>query len=226
MALSNSFFVNWYKMHSRNFPWRRKDISPFILLMTEMLLRQTQASAVSKLWNEFTFRYPDPKTVTQANKDILLEQLKILGLGKQRASALIEAAAWIVEHHQGQVPACKEELLRIPHVGAYIASAVLCFAYEKKVEVVDTNILRFYGRYYGITTKPDIRRNPEIWKIARSLLPEEIEAVQQHNYGLLDFTATICRARVPQCGICPLASSCHWYAHQRVLAGKSNEVPD
>ncbi len=166
--------------------------------------------AVSKLWHDFTICYPDAMTLVQANKDVLLDQLKILGLGQQRTSALVAMATWLVEHHSGQVPDSKEELLSIPHVGAYVANAELCFAYGHKLEVVDTNILRFYARYYGLTVKPDIRRNPEIWEIAKSSLPEQLSEVQQHNYGLLDFTATICKARKPLCSACPLVSSCKW----------------
>ena len=213
-VISKRFFVDWYQAHGRKFPWRQKDISPFAVLVTEMLLRQTQATAVSRLWFDFTLHYPDAWTLAQANRDELFEQLKILGLGHQRSSALVEAAAWLVEHCGGQVPGSKEKLLKIPHVGAYVANAVLCFAYGQKAEVVDTNILRFFSRYYDLTIKPDIRRNPEIWEIARSSLPEEITEVQQHNYGLLDFTAAVCKARKPQCYACPLVSSCKWGVQQ------------
>lgn len=208
--INKSFFVDWYRAHGRDFPWRQLGVSPFSLLVTEMLLRQTQAIAVSKLWHDFTSCYPDAMTLAQANKDVLFDQIKILGLGQQRTSALQAAASWLVEHHSGQVPDSKEELLRIPHVGAYIANAVLCFAYGHKLAVVDTNILRFYARYYDLTVKPDIRRNPEIWKIAKSSLPEQISEIPQHNYGLLDFTASVCRARKPLCSTCPLVSSCKW----------------
>lgn len=175
-----------------------------------MLLRQTQAIAVSKLWHDFTILYPDAITLAQANKDALIGQLKVLGLGHQRASALLAAATWLVEHHGGQVPDSKEELLNIPHVGAYVANAVLCFAYGHKIEVVDTNILRFYARYYGLNIKPDIRRNPEIWRLAKSSLPEKVSDVQEHNYGILDFTAAVCKARNPLCTDCPLVASCNW----------------
>jgi A/G-specific adenine glycosylase len=209
-VISKSFFVDWYQGHGRDFPWRHQGVSPFTVLVTEMLLRQTQANAVSKLWHDFTSCYPDAITLVQANKDVLLDQLKILGLGQQRTSALVAMATWLVEHNSGKVPDSKEELLSIPHVGAYVTNAELCFAYGHKLEVVDTNILRFYARYYGLIVKPDIRRNPEIWEIAKSSLPEQLSEVQQHNYGLLDFTATVCKARKPLCNACPLVSSCKW----------------
>src|SRR6266704_796057 len=112
MAVPNkSFFVDWYKAHGRDFPWRRKGVSAFALLITELLLRQTQARAVSKLWYNFIQKYPDARTLARANKEELFDQLEILGLGEQRTSALVAAASWLVEHHEGQVPSTKEELL-------------------------------------------------------------------------------------------------------------------
>mgnify|MGYP001446486824 CR=1 FL=1 len=205
-----SFFVDWYKEHGRNFPWRQAGVSPFKLLVTEMLLRQTQASSVSKLWYGFTQKYPNASLLAQANEDELFNVLKILGLAKQRSSALSAASTWLVENCEGQVPDTKEELLKIPHVGLYVSNAVLCFAFGQRVEIVDTNVLRFYARYYGLEIRPDIRRNAKVWDEAKSLLPDKGSQVQHHNYGLLDFTAEVCRSRFPQCNICPLASSCSW----------------
>ena len=218
--ISRNFFVNWYKVHGRDFPWRRNDVSPFAMLVTEMLLRQTQARAVSKLWSKLIQKYTDARALAQANEEDLLDQLGVLGLGEQRSSALIAAATWLVENHHGQVPDTKEELLKIPHIGKYAAHAVLCFAFGYKIEVVDTNILRFYARYYGLDVKPDIRRNPEVWKIAKLSLPKKRKEIQQHNYGLLDFTAEICRSKMPRCNDCPLVSSCKWGMLQLSLSKK------
>jgi A/G-specific adenine glycosylase len=186
-----------------------------------MLLRQTQAIAVAKMWRPFIQRYPDAKTLTQADQNELFTQLKVLGLASQRSSALLEAASWLVEHHKGQVPATLEELVKIPHVGLYVAHAVVCFAFGQPVEVVDTNVLRFFARYHEIHVPPDIRRAPTIWKVARQALPKRREDVQPHNYGFLDFTAQICRSRSPQCNICPLLSGCKWGSHQlAIVEGK------
>ena len=215
--ISENFFVNWYRVYGRDFPWRQQGVSPFALLVTEMLLRQTQAMAVSKLWHSFLQRYPNAKALAQASKDELFDQIKVLGFGNLRASALVAAATWLVEYHGGQVPDTKEELLEVPHIGIYVAHAVLCFAFGYNVEIVDTNVLRFYARYYGLNVRSDIRRNPQVWEIARLWLPKGKEEVQQHNYGLLDFTAEICRTRLPRCNICPLVSSCKWGTQQLYL---------
>ena len=171
-----------------------------------MLLRQTSAPAVSKLWLEFTQKYPDARALANANKHELFAQLQILGLAEQRSSALLAASKWLVQHHNGQVPSTKEELDKIPHVGMYVIHAVLCFAFDQDVAIVDTNVLRFYSRYHGLDVKPDIRRNPGIWEIAELSLPPG--QAKEHNYGLLDFTAGVCTSRKPRCSSCPLADSC------------------
>jgi A/G-specific adenine glycosylase len=220
LELDKGFFIKWYETSGRTFPWRQKGTSAFSILVTEMLLRQTDAPSVAKLWTGFFARYPDAATLARADKEELFSYLKILGLADQRSSALLLAASWIVEYHKGVLPDTKEELCAIPHVGLYVAHAVLCFAFERPVEIVDTNILRFFSRYYDIfIRKPDIRRNPKIWEIAHASLPSE--NVKQHNYGLLDFTAEICKNRNPLCSRCPLASSCRYALKNRGCSSPS-----
>jgi A/G-specific adenine glycosylase len=202
------FFVHWFRDRGREFPWRNVRISPYKILVTEMLLRQTRASNVSAVWAQFLRRYPNVKSLAKARRKDLVRQLKVLGFGNQRADALISASRWLLHHHNGKVPASLEDLLKIPHVGEYSARAVLCFAYGVKVEIVDSNVLRFVARYYGLRLKPDNRRNPIAWKLAREALPHRVRSVKEHNYGILDFTAEVCKSGRPHCEICPLLQSC------------------
>jgi A/G-specific DNA glycosylase len=205
---NSNFFVNWYESNGREFPWRNEGVSPFALMVTEILLRQTQAISVSRIWQDFIVTFPDASSLARAEKGPLLEYLKILGLSNQRSSALVKAAGWLVLHHQGRVPSDLEHLLKIPHIGHYSARAVLCFAFSYPIEIVDVNILRFFSRYYDINVKQDIRRNPQIWELARMALPVENSQVKSHNYGLLDFTASICKTKNPICKHCSLGANC------------------
>lgn len=216
--LKRTFFVNWYADRGRQFPWRAKSTSPFALLVTEMLLRQTKASGVEKLWDNLIRKYPDATTMAKANPHELRRLISVLGFGKMRARALISAARWLIEKHDGAVPQSLEALLKIPHIGAYSAHAVLCFGFGHKIEIVDTNVVRFFSRHYGLRVKPDIRRNPNVVRLARESLPREKKNASLHNYGILDFTAEVCRSVGPRCEICPLASSC------RLGKGKSKKV--
>jgi len=204
------FFVEWYRGNGRDFPWRSKNLVPFHQLITEMLLRKTRAESVAKLWPNLVSSYPDARSVIRISKKRLARQLKVLGFGNQRADALHSASKWLIEHHEGKVPGNFEELMRIPHIGAYSAGAILCFGFNKRFEIVDVNVQRLFSRYYGLEVKPDVRRNPILKEIARGCLPRTARRAEQHNYGLLDFAALICKSTSPRCLNCPLAPSCSW----------------
>ncbi len=204
----HNFFVNWYKKNGREFPWRQEDISPFHILVTEMLLRQTKASMVLGMWVNFTTKYPDPEAIVSSNRNSLVDELKGLGFGNQRSEALKLASRWLLDNHNGKVPESEEELVKIPHVGLYTSRAVLCFAFGNKIPIVDLNILRFFSRYYGLSVKPDIRRDSAVWELAKKALPHKIKNIKAHNYGLLDFTGEVCKPRNQNCNDCPLSFSC------------------
>lgn len=160
------------------------------------------------MWHDFVRDYPDAHTLAAASKSEIKNKVAILGFGEQRSTALLDAAGWLVKHHDGIVPEDLDALLRIPHIGNYAARAILCFAFGHRIEIVDINVLRFFARYYGLEVKLDIRRAPEIWAIAREALPRKRALAKAHNYGLLDFTADICKPGRPRCEICPLVKSC------------------
>jgi len=210
MAPRKMFFVNWFRKNGRDFPWRNANVNSFKILITEMLLRQTRATNVSAVWSHFIQRYPNAKAMAKAKRTDLLRQLRVLGFGNQRAEALVLASTWLVHHHNGRVPASLEELLRVPHIGEYSARAILCFAFGIKVEIVDSNVLRFIARYYGVKLGADNRRNPIAWELARAALPRMANHAKEHNYGMLDFTADVCKVGRPRCEICPLSESCNW----------------
>lgn len=204
------FFVEWYRGNGRDFPWRSQQIDPFHQLIAEMLLRKTRAEAVAKLWPKIVSRYPDAHSLIRIPQKRLAKQLKVLGFGNQKADALHSASKWLIEHHAGKVPDSFEELMRIPHIGAYSAGAILCFGFKRRSEIVDVNVQRLFSRYYGLEVKPDVRRNPVIKEIARRCLPRTARRAEQHNYGLLDFAALICKSTKPRCLNCSLVSSCSW----------------
>jgi A/G-specific adenine glycosylase len=210
----SSFFAPWYRQNARSFPWRCAGVSPFQLLIAEILLRQTRASSVAMIWGDLASRYPAPALMAKASKEELSPLLRRLGFGAQRVSALRAASSWLEAHHNGEVPDTLPALMNVPHVGPYAANALLCFAYGRRVAIVDTNILRLLSRFYGIEVKPDIRRNVAAWRLAQRSLPRASRrndspmVVQEHNYGLLDFAAMVCKARGPRCGQCPLAALC------------------
>ena len=205
------FFANWFKMRGRSFPWREEDVSPFGILMAEVLLKQTRAEMVAAVWPALFERYPNAASLESASSEVLYHHISCLGFGRQRVTALRQLSAAI--NKVGGLATQPADLMKLPHVGIYSAHAVACFAFGRHVPVVDMSIVRVLSRLAGIEPPSDIRRAPEVWEIARSLLPAE--EVKEHNYGLLDFAAAICKARSPRCDECPVAPSC---AHAGRLA--------
>ena len=209
VRLPFGFFADWYKAHGRSFPWREEDISPFGILLAEVLLKQTRAEMVAEVWPALFRKYPNAASLESARPEELHHDIACLGFGHQRVKGLRQLSAAI--NRTGRIPSRPAELMKLPHVGVYSAHAVACFAFGLRVPVVDLSVVRVLSRLAGIEPPRDIRRAPEVWEIARSLLPDT--EVKEHNYGLLDFAADICKARSPQCEECLVAPSCAYAKH-------------
>ncbi len=205
-ATLRSFFSRWYRDHGRDFPWRARSTSPFGMLIVEMLLRQTRAEMVAAVWPSFITQYPSPGACASAGEHELYELLAPLGLGRQRVEAVRAASAALVNQHGGRVPRSVDKLVALPHVGLYAAHAVACFAYGRRVPVVDVNVIRVLSRLTGENFGRDNRRAPRAWELAWRILPGR--GVKEHNYGMLDFSAQICLPRNPAIERCPLAPHC------------------
>lgn len=205
------FFRRWYRENGRSFPWREPDVSPFGILIAEMLLRQTRANMVASIWPVFMQQFPTPLSCAEASAEDLYVLLAGLGLGNQRVEALQSVAFVLVHQYSGRVPRSITGLAEIPHLGLYSAHAIACFAYNRRVPVVDVNVLRLFSRLIGEDFGQDNRRGraPEVWELARSILPER--GAKEHNYGLLDFCAQICRPLHPIHSDCPLSAHCAYY---------------
>jgi A/G-specific adenine glycosylase len=203
-----------YAQHSlRSFPWRAAGVLPFQLLVAELLLVQTKAVDVAHVWPSLIARYPEPARLARARLSSLTTLLRPLGLHHQRANALRLLARHLVREWCGRLPSSLIDLLSLPHVGLYTASAVSCFAYHRRVPIVDANVLRVFARIFGLPAQRELRRSRQAWAIAWAILPEQHAA--QHNYALLDFAATVCTPKKPHCTECPISG--YWdYAQQAI----------
>ena len=210
MSIPVGFFADWFKMYGRSFPWREQNVSPLGILLAEVLLKQTRAEMVAEVWPALCRKYPNAASLESASPEVLHQEISCLGFGRQRVTALRELSSAINEI--GGLPTQPPDLMKLPYVGMYSAHAVACFAFGHRVPVVDLSIVRVLSRLAGIEPASDIRRAPKIWEIAQTFLPDR--EVKEHNYGLLDFAADMCKARSPRCEECPLASSC---AHAKRL---------
>jgi A/G-specific adenine glycosylase len=219
-SFPNGFFVRFFARHGRAFPWRSPSVLPFHLLVAELLLRQTRAEGVPPVWLELRSNYPSAAALADARPNELFTQVARLGFGKQRVDALLGASAHLEAHHAGEVPVDAHDLLAIPHIGLYSARALRVFAFGARESIVDTNVLRLLSRYHDVQLGADVRRTSLAWELADHALPSRRAKAREHNYGILDFTGAICKAR-PQCAQCPLRDRC---AYGRELDRISTEV--
>lgn len=196
--------LKWASMNLREFPWRR-DRTPYKVLVAEIILRRTTSKAALKVYEGFLQKWPDIISLSKANPTELEEFLKAVGYHKQRAAILIEMAKYIMENYGGRIPAHKEDLLRIPHVGFYTASAILSLGYGVRAAMVDSNVQRILKRYFQ-KYLPERLSTKLIQEIADFLVPEENHEI--YNLALLDLGALICRYNKPRCDRCPLQSTC------------------
>jgi len=196
--------LEWGRHNIRDFPWRRNR-SPYKVLVSEILLRRTTASAVLRVYEAFLARYPDVWSLAKADLGELESLLKTIGYHKERALILQEIANVIVCKYGGEIPKDKDELLRIPHIGSYIAGAILSLGYGIPAAMVDSNVERIYSRVFAKSIPKKGLRHA-ILAIAEGLVPPERHEV--YNYALLDLGATVCRYDRPRCKICPLSGLC------------------
>jgi A/G-specific adenine glycosylase len=199
----------WHRIGARKYPWRETS-DPWHVLVAEVLLIQTNAAKVVKVYEEFVKKYSTPAHLAEAEVSEVEELLRPLGLHKQRAKLLKQAAEVLCREYGCRVPETYEELRRLPGVGDYVASAVLLFAYGKPRPLVDVNVARVLCRLALGEDPP--RRYSEDEVVAR--LAASIEWSREVALALIDFAATICTAKSPSCGICPARGGCS-YARRR-----------
>ncbi|GIU72455.1 MAG: A/G-specific adenine glycosylase [Candidatus Nitrosocaldaceae archaeon] len=196
--------LNWGLKNVRDFPWR-SDRTPYKVLVAEIILRRTTAKAACKVYGLFIKRYPDIYTLSRSNVKDLEEVLSAVGYHKRRALILKEVAGFIVSKYEGVIPATKEELLSIPHIGQYIAGAILSLGYGIPAPMVDSNVYRIICRLFS-KKLPDKRRSRLANEIAEAVLPKE--GHELFNFAMLDIGSLICRYNKTLCNECPLRAVC------------------
>ncbi len=197
--------ISWYAKEGRKFYWRNKKLTPWQWLVLELLLKRTRAETVEKFYPKFIKKYNNPQKVNQTTDEELEQDLKFLGLQRQRRTALKRITEKIIANHNGKVPLDYESLMSIPHVGRYITNAVLCFSQNQKRPIVDVNVARILTRFHGLEMPKDTREE-WIWKLAKEMMPEK--KWKKYNYSLLDFGAIVCTSKNPKCVKCIISRSC------------------
>ncbi|MHA1812697.1 MAG: hypothetical protein ACTSYX_04595 [Candidatus Thorarchaeota archaeon] len=211
LASFQGALLAWFRTNGRNFIWRRKGISPYVVLVAEFLLRKTQARTIERFLPAFLEKFPNPEKLSDERIVDLERFLQPLGLQKIRAQALSTMAKRIRD--VGSIPADREFLLSLPEVGPYIANAVLCLCFGHRKPLVDANFVRVVSRVFSVPAPKDLTRTERYWEFAQSLLPERL--YREFNLAMIDLGALICRARNPLCDACPVSAFCDRVQHMR-----------
>lgn len=206
--------IHWHKRNQRDFPWRRTQ-NPYQILIAEILLQRTKAEQVEPVFKKFIKKFPNARTLAEADVNEIEDCIASLGLRK-RGGMLKQLAKELGERHGGKIPRDAAALLELKGVGHYAANAVLCFAYGEDASIVDWNVARVIERIWGRAMKYAPHTDKDLFKFVSQLIPKG--KGREFNLALLDFSAKICKPKNPDCEICFLNEMCNF---RRVTLGLS-----
>jgi len=201
--------LRWYAANGRHaLPWRLTR-DPYAVLVSEVMLQQTQVERVIPYYAEWLLRWPDFAALAAAAPAEVIRAWRGLGYNR-RAVNLHRLAVTVQREHGGVLPPDPAALRSLPGIGTYTAAAVHSFAGNERVAVLDTNIARVLARVFAGVASPRELPPRDLRNLAESLLPAR--TARDHNLALMDFGAMVCTARAPRCQACPVAASCAWRA--------------
>jgi len=200
--------LSWYRRHRRNLPWR-KTRDPYRILVSEIMLQQTQVDRVIPKYREFLDRYPTLADLARAPAAEVKKVWYPLGYNI-RPVHLQGIARETLARYDGKIPDDRELLRSLKGIGRYTAGAIIAFAYKKDVAIVDTNVRRVVGRVFlGAEKLRRLKGNSALWTLAEALVPKG--KAYDFNQALMDFGATWCTTRKPLCLRCPMRGFCKSY---------------
>ncbi len=201
--------LDWYIVEQRDLPWRSTS-DPYAILVSEIMLQQTQVERVLPKYQQFLATFPTLADLAGAPTSAVISVWVPLGYNS-RAVRLQAIARQVMATYNGRIPDTIEELLTLKGIGRYTAGAIACFAYRKAVATVDTNIRRVLHRIFLGLEHPEPRLNDaQMLALAEQVLPPT--EAYNWNQALMDLGATICTSNNPQCVCCPLQDMCSAYA--------------
>jgi A/G-specific adenine glycosylase len=199
--------LTWYRRHGRDLPWRKTD-DPYHILVSEIMLQQTQVDRVLPKYLEWLEKYPTMTALAAAPAAEVRATWYPLGYNI-RPKRLQSIAREAVAKYGGELPSDERALRSFKGIGAYTAGAIRSFAFRERAAILDTNVARVLFRVFVAAGDPKrhaMKRH--LWDVSAALVPSR--HAYDFNQALMDFGATVCVARNPRCLICPMAKSCAW----------------
>ena len=197
--------LGWYRANGRALPWRTTS-DPYHILVSEVMLQQTQVDRVLPKYEEWLAKYPSFEALAAAPEEDVAATWRPLGYNI-RPKRLQWIARETVARFDGRLPSDEPTLLSFKGLGRYTVGAIRSFAFRERAAILDTNVARVLFRVFvgrGDPKRHAMRRH--LWTLAETLVPRR--HVFDFNQALMDFGATLCTARRPACDRCPLRRSC------------------
>ncbi len=194
-----------------------------MVLVSEIMLQQTQADRVIEYFSRWMKRYPTIETLAKASEEEVMKLWEGLGY-YSRARSLLKAARYIVHELEGVIPDTEEELLKVPGIGPYTAGAILSFAFQKRAAAVDANVLRVLSRMFMYDKNVDVLSSrQELTNRLLQILPKKDPHIAME--GLIELGALVCK-KVPVCALCPLQESCKAFQNDATAEYPKKKAPD
>ncbi len=202
--------IEWFEKFGRDLPWR-KTRNPYHILVSELMLQQTQVVRVEKeYYTQFLDKFPSLQILADAEEEDVVNAWEGLGY-YNRAKNLHKIAQIIISEYHGEFPRDYDRILELPGIGKYTAGAILSFAFELDFPIVDTNVERIIKRIFlykhKISSPAQLDR--KIWEVSEALLIKG--NAWTFNQAILDFGALICIALKPRCNKCPMRPICKYF---------------
>jgi A/G-specific adenine glycosylase len=195
----------WYRRHGRDLPWRQTD-DPYHILVSEIMLQQTQVDRVLPKYGEWLAKYPSFEALATAPDQEVVETWYPLGYNI-RPRRLQSIAREAVARYGGRLPSDEETLLSFKGIGAYTAGAIRSFAFRERAAILDTNVARVLFRVFVAEGDPKQHAMKQhLWRLSEALVPSR--HVFDFNQALMDLGAMVCVARHPKCLVCPMSTGC------------------
>jgi len=209
----SKILIKWYQQNKRDLPWRNTK-NPYHIWLSEIILQQTRVNQGLAYYEKFIITFPTVYHLAAADENTVLKLWQGLGY-YSRARNLHFSAQYIVNELEGKFPKTHKELLKLKGVGDYTASAIASICYNQPCAVVDGNVYRVLARYFGISTSINSTEGIKIFKnLAQELLDTKNPAT--FNQAIMEFGATQCKPKNPDCSVCPLQNSCKAMAESMV----------